>query len=102
MGVLFSRSWLLSRRKTRQNQERPPSATWGARVNRRCRLFRESCDHGRAAGRTLRRYQFHGRAVFGLLGGWQLVEERVFSNIGEALKRIRPDLPRYLNPPNWD
>ncbi|MET0502662.1 MAG: hypothetical protein ABW172_14165 [Candidatus Binatia bacterium] len=28
----------------------------------------------------------------------QLVEERVFSNIGEALKRIRPNLPRYLNP----
>jgi hypothetical protein len=28
----------------------------------------------------------------------QLVEERVFSNIGEALKRIRPHLPRYLNP----
>ena len=28
----------------------------------------------------------------------QLVEERVFSNIGEALRRIRPDLPRYLNP----
>jgi hypothetical protein len=27
-----------------------------------------------------------------------LVEERVFSNIGEALRRIRPDLPRYLNP----
>jgi hypothetical protein len=29
--------------------------------------------------------------------GGQLVEERVFSNIGEALKRIRPDLPRYLS-----
>ena len=29
----------------------------------------------------------------------QLVEERVFSNMGEALKRIRQDLPRYLNPP---
>ena len=29
----------------------------------------------------------------------QLLEERVFSNIGEALKRIRPDLPSYLNPP---
>lgn len=28
----------------------------------------------------------------------QLVEERVFSNLGEALKRIRPNLPRYLNP----
>ena len=28
----------------------------------------------------------------------QLVEERVFSNMGEALKRIRQDLPRYLNP----
>jgi hypothetical protein len=28
----------------------------------------------------------------------QLVEERVFSNIGEALKRIRPELRRYLNP----
>jgi hypothetical protein len=28
----------------------------------------------------------------------QLVEERVFSNIGEALKRIRPDLPRYVIP----
>ncbi len=26
----------------------------------------------------------------------QLVEERVYSNIGEALKRIRPELPRYL------
>jgi hypothetical protein len=26
----------------------------------------------------------------------QLIEERVFSNIGEALKRIRPDLPRYV------
>jgi hypothetical protein len=26
----------------------------------------------------------------------QLVEERVFSNVGEALKRIRPDLPKYL------
>ncbi|MEX0802101.1 MAG: hypothetical protein WD688_02095 [Candidatus Binatia bacterium] len=25
-----------------------------------------------------------------------LVQERVFSNVGEALKRIRPDLPRYL------
>ena len=29
----------------------------------------------------------------------QLIEERVFSNLGEALKRIRPDLPSYLNPP---
>jgi hypothetical protein len=29
----------------------------------------------------------------------QLVEERVFSNVGEALKRIRPDLPGYLFPP---
>ncbi|HET7008954.1 MAG TPA: hypothetical protein VFK65_25880, partial [Candidatus Binatia bacterium] len=28
----------------------------------------------------------------------QLIEERVFSNIGEALKRIRPDLPRYVIP----
>jgi len=28
----------------------------------------------------------------------QLIEERVFSNLGEALKRIRPNLPRYLNP----
>ncbi|MSP39318.1 MAG: hypothetical protein EXR70_12580 [Deltaproteobacteria bacterium] len=29
----------------------------------------------------------------------QLIEERVFSNIGEALKRIRQDLPSYLSPP---
>ena len=29
----------------------------------------------------------------------QLVEERVYSNVGEALKRIRPELPRYLTPP---
>jgi hypothetical protein len=29
----------------------------------------------------------------------QLVEERVYSNVGEALKRIRSELPRYLNPP---
>jgi hypothetical protein len=29
----------------------------------------------------------------------QLVEERVYSNVGEALKRIRPELPRYLNRP---
>ena len=29
----------------------------------------------------------------------QLIEERVFANIGEALKRIRPDLPSYLDPP---
>ncbi len=28
----------------------------------------------------------------------QLVEERVFSSVGEALKRIRPDLERYLKP----
>jgi len=28
----------------------------------------------------------------------QLVEERVFSNLGEALKRIRPALPAYLRP----
>ena len=28
----------------------------------------------------------------------QLIEERVFSNIGEALKRIRPDLPSYVIP----
>lgn len=31
--------------------------------------------------------------------GGELVEERLFSNIGEALKRIRPDLPYYLSPP---
>jgi hypothetical protein len=30
----------------------------------------------------------------------QLVEERVFSNMGEALNRIRPDLPAYLSPPD--
>jgi len=30
----------------------------------------------------------------------QLVEERVFSNLGEALKRIRSSLVRYLNPPD--
>lgn len=29
----------------------------------------------------------------------QLVDERVYSNMGEALKRIRPELSRYLNPP---
>jgi hypothetical protein len=29
----------------------------------------------------------------------ELVEERLFANIGEALKKIRPNLPRYLNPP---
>lgn len=29
----------------------------------------------------------------------QLVEERVFANIGEALKRIRPELPYFINPP---
>jgi hypothetical protein len=28
----------------------------------------------------------------------QLVEERVFVNLGEALKRIRPELRRYLSP----
>jgi len=28
----------------------------------------------------------------------QLVEEQVFANVGEALKKIRLDLPRYLNP----
>ncbi|HUR71163.1 MAG TPA: hypothetical protein VMZ02_04195 [Candidatus Limnocylindrales bacterium] len=28
----------------------------------------------------------------------QLIEERVFSNIGEALKRIRADLPSYVIP----
>ena len=28
----------------------------------------------------------------------QLIEERVFSNVGEALKRIRPALDRYLKP----
>jgi hypothetical protein len=28
----------------------------------------------------------------------QLIEERVFSNLGEALKRIRPALDRYLKP----
>ncbi|HKY08536.1 MAG TPA: hypothetical protein VJQ55_09850 [Candidatus Binatia bacterium] len=27
----------------------------------------------------------------------QLIEERVYSNVGEALKRIRAELPRYLN-----
>ncbi|HXV79011.1 MAG TPA: hypothetical protein VEG60_03955 [Candidatus Binatia bacterium] len=31
-----------------------------------------------------------------------LVEERVFSNIGEALKRIRPEIPRYLTAPQSD
>ena len=29
----------------------------------------------------------------------QLVEERVYSNVGEALKRIRTELPRYFSPP---
>lgn len=29
----------------------------------------------------------------------QLIDERVYSNMGEALKRIRPELARYLNPP---
>jgi hypothetical protein len=29
----------------------------------------------------------------------ELVEERIFASIGEALKKIRPHLPRYLNPP---
>ena len=28
----------------------------------------------------------------------ELVEERLFANIGEALKKIRPNLARYLNP----
>lgn len=30
----------------------------------------------------------------------QLVAERVFSNVGEALKKIRPDLAAYLNSPD--
>jgi hypothetical protein len=29
----------------------------------------------------------------------QLVEERVYGNVGEALKRIRAELPRYFSPP---
>jgi hypothetical protein len=29
----------------------------------------------------------------------QLVEERVYSHVGEALKRIRAELPRYFIPP---
>jgi hypothetical protein len=29
----------------------------------------------------------------------QLIDERVYSNMGEALKRIRPELTRYLSPP---
>jgi hypothetical protein len=29
----------------------------------------------------------------------QLVEERVYSNVGEALRRIRTELPRYLTLP---
>lgn len=29
----------------------------------------------------------------------QLIEERVYSNVGEALKRIRAELPRYFIPP---
>jgi hypothetical protein len=33
--------------------------------------------------------------------GGQLIEERVFSNVGEALNKIRPSLPRYLNPPKF-
>jgi hypothetical protein len=32
----------------------------------------------------------------------QLVEERVFTNMGEALKWIRPDLSDYLRPPTDD
>lgn len=32
----------------------------------------------------------------------QLVEERVFANMGEALKWIRPDLAEYLRPPAED
>jgi len=32
----------------------------------------------------------------------QLVEERVFSNVGEALKRIRANLPDYLRAPAED
>jgi len=32
----------------------------------------------------------------------QLVEERVFANMGEALKRIRPELPYFINPPKYD
>ncbi len=33
--------------------------------------------------------------------GGELVEERLFSNIGEALKKIRLELPRYLSPPDF-
>jgi hypothetical protein len=32
----------------------------------------------------------------------QLVEERVFSNVGEALRRIKPDLESYLKPLDLD
>ena len=32
----------------------------------------------------------------------QLIEERVFSNVGEALKRIRPDLADFLRPSRVD
>jgi len=32
----------------------------------------------------------------------QLIEERVFSNVGEALKRIRPDLADFLKPSRVD
>jgi hypothetical protein len=34
--------------------------------------------------------------------GGQLVDERVFANTGEALKRIRPELARFINPPKYD
>ena len=32
----------------------------------------------------------------------QLIEERVFSNVGEALRRIRPDLADFLKPSRVD
>ena len=34
--------------------------------------------------------------------GGQLVEEKIFSNVGEALRRIRSELAGYLRAPNLD
>ena len=42
------------------------------------------------------------RSVFHRWVNGQLVEERLFSNVGEALRRIKPDLPGYLKAPDND
>ena len=89
-GDTFLSKWAPIPLKGSQNQERSFSAARCSRLNRRCRLFRKSCDHSRTPGERYVDINFTDAPSLDFWVGGQLVEE-IFSRI--SVRRLNGSAP---------